>query len=451
MFTNNVASDSQVDAGRSLHRLAGVLILLAAGIVGIVVPTGHAAQVLPVDRVIAVVNDEVITARELHNRLNAARERLAAQNQPLANDEERLRRELLEQIILERAESQHARELGITITEQQVDSAIENIARENGLTAQALTERLASEGVPYQAFRRDIRNQIVQARLRETVIQSRISVSDADIDAYLIARNGADALQPQFQVRQLFIRVPEGTDEARVGELNAQVSALRNRLQAGESMDAVVADASEAPDGGNFGWRQLKELPEIFANAVQDMQPGELSGVIRSPAGFHVLKLLGKRDGGLQADGPPVIQTRVRHILIRPEDGVGEAQILRRLEEIRDRVSGGTASFEDMARQYSVDGSAGRGGDIGWVYPGDTVPAFERAMNGLAPGQISQPVRTQFGFHLIQLIERREEAASQERMRRMARQEIIRQRTAEAYREWRAELRDRTYVELRLE
>jgi peptidyl-prolyl cis-trans isomerase SurA len=163
------------------------------------------------------------------------------------------------------------------------------------------------------------------------------------------------------------------------------------------------------------------------------------------------LQLIDVRSGGAAAAGPPVVQTRVRHILIRPEDGVGETEILRRLAGIRDRVLGGTAEFEDMARQYSVDGSAGRGGDIGWVYPGDTVPRFERAMNNLAPGEISEPVRTQFGFHLIQLIERREEAASQERQRRLARQEIIRKRTAEAYREWRAELRDRTYVELRLE
>lgn len=416
-----------------------------------VAATAHATQVLPVDRVIAVVNNEVITERELYNRLVTARNRLLAQNQPLANNEERLRRELLEQIILERAESQHASELGIQVTEQQIDRAIETIAKENKLSAVELTERLASEGVTQQMFRADVRNQIVRARIRETVIQSRITVSDADIDAQLLARSGAGALQPQYNVRQVFVRVPEGSSESTVDELKANIELLRTRLLQGEAVDVVALDASDAPDNGNLGWRQLKDLPEIFAREVREMKAGDFSPVVRSPAGLHVLQLIDVRKGGGTAAGPPVVQTRVRHILIRPEDGVGETEILRRLAEIRDRVLGGTAQFEDMARQYSVDGSAGRGGDIGWVYPGDTVPRFERAMNNLAPGQISEPVRTQFGFHLIQLIERREEAASQERQRRLARQEIIRKRTAEAYREWRAELRDRTYVELRLE
>jgi len=440
-------------------RLAGTAsmsLALLASIAGLVSAAPAAAQsTAPVDRVVAVVNSEAITARELALRLRVAERQLRAQNIE-APPADVLEKQVLERMIVDRAQSQAARELGIRADEAQVDRALAAIAQENQLTIVQLRERVERDGTSFARFRDDIREEIVRQRLREREIDSRVQVSDADIDAFLASQPQGAQPAAELHVAQILLAVPEGATAEQIERQRLRGEEVIRQLQRGNDfarLAAAFSDAPEAMSGGSLGWRTPQRLPQLFVDALSNASPGQLSGLLRSPAGFHVLKLIDRRSTG---SGPgvgsaPVTQTRARHILIRPNEIVSEDEALRRLREIRQRVEGGSGAFEDLARQYSVDGSAGRGGDLGWVYPGDTVPEFERAMNALAPGQISDPVRTPFGVHLIQVLERRTDEASPDRLRQMARQALRERRIEENYQDWLRQLRDRTYVEYKLE
>jgi len=439
-----------------LAAAASSSLALLASIVGLLAAAPAAAQsAVPVDRVVAVVNSEAITARELALRLRVAERQLRAQNIE-APPADLLEKQVLERMIVDRAQSQAARELGIRADEAQVDRALAAIAQENQLTIVQLRERVERDGTSFARFRDDIREEIVRQRLREREIDSRIQVSDADIDAFLASQPKGAQPAAELHVAQILLAVPEGATAEQIERQRLRGEEVVRQLQRGNDfarLAAAFSDAPEAMSGGSLGWRTPQRLPQLFLDALSNVGPGQVSGLVRSPAGFHVLKLIDRRSTGSVpgAGSAPVTQTRARHILIRPNEIVSEDEALRRLREIRQRVQGGSGSFEDLARQYSVDGSAGRGGDLGWVYPGDTVPEFERAMNALAPGQISDPVRTPFGVHLIQVLERRTDEASPDRLRQMARQALRERRIEENYQDWLRQLRDRTYVEYKLE
>ncbi|MGH1360623.1 MAG: peptidylprolyl isomerase [Burkholderiaceae bacterium] len=438
------------------RRLAGVsltcLVSTAVGWPGQALAQ-PAKPIEPVDRVIAVVNTEVVTERELATQVELVRERLRRRGRSVPSPES-LEKRVLERIVLERAQDQAARERGITINESQVDRGIDQIARDNNMTLSRLRDQLRAEGIGFAAFRDDIRGQIVRARLREATVGSRIRASDADIDAWLAEQSGKEQQATQLQVAQLLLRLPEnpGADEVQAKQTLA--AELKEKLADGASFAVLVGQYSDAPNaaqtGGSLGWRNLDQLPQLFADAVSRLAVGDVSEVVRSPAGLHILKVLERRGGQSELD-KPIPQTKVRHILIRPGASLSEDQIRRQMQSIRERLIAGTVDFAAMARQYSVDGSAANGGDLGWVYAGDTVPEFERAMDALAPEQVSEPVRTQFGFHLIEVLDRRQDSASPERRRQIARRALIAERTDSAWREWLDELRARTYVELRFE
>lgn len=412
------------------------------------------------DRIVAVVNKDVITLRELERRAAITAEALARQGVTLP-PRDVLLRQLLERMIIDRAQVQMAREQGLRVDEAQLDAAVASIARENSLTLTQLRERLEQDGRSFASFREEIRGEILRTRLREREVDSRIQVSEADIDAFLAAQGmqPAAAATAEYQVAHILIRVPEGATAEQIEPLRQRAEELRSRALAGESFATLAAAASDAPDalqGGQLGWRTADRLPELFAEAVAKLAPGELSPVLRSPGGFHLLMLTDRREstGGSASRssvGAPVTQTHARHILMRPSEVLTEDEAVRRLNEIRERVLAGTADFADMARQYSSDGSAGRGGDLGWIYPGDTVPEFERAMMALAPGAISEPVRTPFGVHLIQVLDRRSDDASPERVRQQAREILRMRRIEERYEDWLRQLRDSTYVEYKLD
>ncbi|HRO60219.1 MAG TPA: peptidylprolyl isomerase [Burkholderiaceae bacterium] len=412
------------------------------------------------DRIVAVVNKDVITLRELERRAAITAEALGRQGVQLPPHEVLLR-QLLERMIIDRAQVQLAREQGLRVDEAQLDAAVATIARENSLSLAQLRERIEREGRSFASFREDIRGEILRTRLREREVDSRVQVSEADIDAFLAAQGmqPAAAATAEYQVAHILIRVPEGATAEQIEPLRQQAEELRSRAQAGESFATLAAAASDAPDalqGGQLGWRTAERLPELFAEAVASLSPGELSPVLRSPGGFHLLMLTDRRDSaGSSATRSPgsaaVTQTHARHILMRPSEVLTEDEAIRRLHEIRERVLAGTADFADMARQYSSDGSAGRGGDLGWIYPGDTVPEFERAMMALSPGAISEPVRTPFGVHLIQVLDRRTDDASPERVRQQAREILRMRRIEERYEDWLRQLRDSTYVEYKLD
>jgi peptidyl-prolyl cis-trans isomerase SurA len=404
------------------------------------------------DRVVAVVNSDVVTASDLASRVRSVERQLRRQRIQ-APPADVLERQVLERLVMDRTLVQLAREQGLRIDDAQLERAVAGIAQENRMTPAQLRAQIEADGVSYLRFREDLRDEMLIARLREREVDARIQISEADVDAFLAEQRQAGGGQAEYEIAQILLRVPEGASAEQIERQRLRGEEVIRQAERGGDFARLAAAFSDAPDamsGGALGPRTADRLPELFAQAVAKMQPGQVSPLLRSPNGFHVLKLLAKREaGGLKLEGEPVRQTRARHILIRPSELVSEPEALRRLREVRGRIERGEAAFGEMARQYSVDGSAGRGGDLGWIYPGDTVPDFERAMDALAPGQLSDPVRTEFGFHLIQVLERRTDAASPERVRALARQALRERRIEETLQDWLRQVRDRAYVEYR--
>lgn len=403
-----------------------------------------------VDRIVAVVNKEVISYSELNEAVGAAQRQLRRQGTP-APARPVLERQVLERLILDKAQLQMAREIGIRVDEQQLDRAVQRIAENNNMTLADFRRALERDGVPFDAWREELREQILLSRLRDREVNDKIQVSDSEIDLFLEELK-TNPTRVELNLSHVLVRIPEQASPERIAAARARAEQAQAEARAGGDFGKVAASYSDAPDalrGGALGWRTRDRLPELFAGVLRGMKAGEVSEVLRSPAGFHVLKLVGRRDAG--GGDAPVTQTRVRHILIRTSEVVSESEARRRLEDIRERVVNGRADFGDMARVHSDDASAGRGGELDWVYPGDTVPDFERAMQELKVGDISRPVRTPFGYHLIQVLERRAADVSPERRRLQARQALRERKSDEAYQEWLRQVRDRAYVELRLE
>jgi peptidyl-prolyl cis-trans isomerase SurA len=422
--------------------------LLLAALLACAAPDALAQRGALVERIVAVVNKEVITASELAERVAFAERQLRRQNIALP-ERTVLERQMLERLILDKAQLQLAADTGLRVDEVQLDRAVQRIAENNKDTLAEFRRKLEGDGVAFDKFRAEVRQQILLTRLREREVDDRVQVSDSEIDIYLEDDQTA-AGAVEYNAAHVLVRIPEQASPERIGQARARAEKVSADALAGGDFARLAASTSDAPDalqGGALGWRAPSRLPELFADALKTMKPGDVSGVLRSPAGFHVLKLVERRGAGVAA---PVTQTRARHILVKTSEVVSEADALRRLAGLRERIAGG-ADFAQLARLNSEDGTAARGGELGWVHPGDTVPEFERAMNALKPGELSEPVRTPFGFHLIQVLERRTADVSTERQRLQARLALRERKAEEAYQEWLHQLRDRTYVEMRLE
>jgi peptidyl-prolyl cis-trans isomerase SurA len=421
--------------------------LLLAALLACAAPDAPAQRGALVERIVAVVNKEVITASELAERVAFAERQLRRQNIALP-ERALLERQMLERLILDKAQLQLAADTGLRVDELQLDRAVQRIAESNKATLAEFRSRLEGDGVAFDKFRAEVRQQILLTRLREREVDDRVQVSDSEVDIYLEDNRSAGAVE--YNAAHVLVRVPEQATPERIEQARARAEKARGDALAGGDFARLAASTSDAADalqGGSLGWRSPSRLPELFADALKTMQPGDVSGVLRSPAGFHLLKLLERRGAGLAA---PVTQTRARHILVKTSEVVSEADALRRLAGLRERIAGG-ADFAQLARLNSEDGTAARGGELGWIHPGDTVPEFERAMDALKPGELSEPVRTPFGFHLIEVLERRTADVSTERQRLQARVALRERKAEEAYQEWLRQLRDRTYVEMRLE
>jgi peptidyl-prolyl cis-trans isomerase SurA len=362
-----------------------------------------------------------------------------------------LERQMLERLILDRAQAQLARDTGIRVEELQLDRAVQRIAQSNNMTLLDFRAALERDGLPYETFRKEVREQIALTRLREREVDDKIQVSDSEIDLFLEATKATSSERTEYNLAHVLIRVPEQASPERIEAARVRAEQVRAEAAGGDfaKLAASYSDAPDALRGGALGWRQHDRLPELFAEALQKMQPGEASPVLRSPAGFHILKLLDRRVAGIS--DAPVAQTKLRHILIRTSETVSESEARRRLADIRTRILTGAADFAEMARANSDDATAARGGELDWVYPGDTVPEFERAYTDLKVGEISQPVRTPFGYHIVQVLARRSADMSPERKRLQARQVLRERKSDEEYQEWLRQLRDKTYVEVRLE
>jgi peptidyl-prolyl cis-trans isomerase SurA len=418
-------------------------------------PAQKSRQPVLLDRIVAVVNDEAITARELDERARFALKQLAQQGTsppPKAVVE----RQILDRLIADRVQLQFAKETGLRIDDAELERAVQRIAEQNKITVQALRSTLEKDGVPYAKFREDIRNEIIMSRLREREVDNKIVITESEIDALLSASVNEEMRSDEVNLSHILVVVPESASPEQVQSRRARAEEALAQLAKGMDFRQVAAAFSEAPDalqGGLMGWRAGERLPTLFYDALKSMKPGQLSEVLRSGNGFHILRLNERRGARAAAEKPgptTVQQTRVRHILLKTNELVSENEARSRLNALKERLEN-KADFAELARVHSEDASASRGGELGWILPGDTVPEFERAMNNLKPGEISQPVRSPFGWHLIQVLERGAQDVSKERRRMAARQTLRARKSDEAYQEWVRQLRDRAYIELRLD
>ncbi len=405
--------------------------------------------ILTVDRIVAVVNDEVITRNELNLRLARAESQLARQGTPSPPRAE-LEKQILERMISDRAVTHFAKENGLRIDDTELDRAIERIAQENQMIVAQLRLALEKDGVPFARFRDDIRGEILMARLRDREINDKIVVTDSEIDNLIAAAAGQATANDEYNLSHILVRVAENAGPEQIQARQARAEEALKQLKSGTDFRQIAASFSEAPDalqGGVMGWRDSARLPTLFSDALRSMKPSELSSVLRSPNGFHIIKLNERRGGQQEA---LVQQTNARHILIKVSEIVSEAEGRNRLRNLKERLDN-SGDFAQLARANSEDTSASKGGDLGWISPGDTVPEFERAMDALKPGQISEPIRSPFGWHLIQVIERRSSDLSGERKRLAARQTLRERKGEESFQEWVRRTRDQAYVEIRLD
>lgn len=408
---------------------------------------GRAAKVIEADRIIAVVNDEVITQHELRARMATVERQLRQQGTQLP-PRDVLEKHILERLIVDRVQLQFARETGLRIDDAQLDQTLARIAEGNRMDLAQFRASLEQDGIPWAKFREDIRDEIVVSRIREREVDSRIIVSEGEIDNFLESAKAEGS--EEYNLGHILLRVPEQAKPEQLMRLQARAGEIISQLRRGADFAQLAASYSDAPDGlsgGMMGWRPLERLPTLYAEVVPKLKPGEVSDALRSPAGYHILKLFERRGGAIKAE--PVEQTHARHILIKTSELVSESEARRRLVGLKERITHG-ADFAELARLHSNDLSAAKGGDLGWLSPGDTVPEFERAMNGLKPGEVGEPVKSPFGWHLIQVMGRRMDA-SQERVRQSARMALRERKADEAYQDWLRQIRDRAYVEYRLE
>jgi len=410
---------------------------------------GTPSRVVPVDRIVAVVNDEVITQNDLHERVALVVSQIQRQGGQLPSVDV-LNRQILERMINDLVQTQVAKESGIKVDDATLDRTIERIAQENQMALPQFRQALERDGIRFPRFREDIRNEIMLARLREREVENSIVVTDAEVETELARESREATGNSEYNLAHVLVLVPAQATPEQIEQRRRRAVQALTELRQGGNFSQVAATYSDAPDalqGGVLGWRTSGRLPQLFLQTLETMRAGDVSDVLRSPNGFHILKLLDKR-GKAAAQG--VQQTHVRHILLRQREGLTASEARDRLERLRERIVGG-ADFAEIARTNSEDASASKGGDLGWVAPGDTVPEFERAMNALKDGEVSQPVQSPFGWHLVQVIERRSDELSGDRKKVAARQAIRQRKADEAYQDWLRQARDRAYVDNRLE
>lgn len=410
-------------------------------------PSSSAERESLLDRVVAVVNDEAITQHEINEQRAAALVQMReAKVPPPAPDV--LERQLLERLITERSLMQFAKETGIRIDDTAVERAMARIAQDNKLSPEDFRKALDREGITYAKYREDVRREMTVARLREREVDNRVNVSDAEVDNFLATMTVQQGGDREYLLSHVLVAVPEQSSPEQIEQRRQRAVAALSQIRGGADFAQVAAATSDAPDalqGASLGWRSVARLPTAFVEAVRNLKVGDVTDVVRSPAGFHIVKLVDLRDRG----APSVVeQTRVRHILVRVNESTSEAEAKARIDRVKDRLDTG-AKFEDMARINSEDASSAKGGDLGWVNPGDTVPDFERVVNKLAVGEMAGPVRTPFGWHLIRVEERRQQDVSRERQREQARQAIRQRKADEMFQDFVRQTRDRAYVEVK--
>lgn len=417
---------------------------------GIALAAAPQQQVAPIDQIIVLVNDDVITRHELNERQAMTARQLTKQGTALPEPEV-LEKQVLERMIIEMLQAQFAKETGVRIDDSQLDRTLQRIAQSNNIdTLEEFRLRVQQDGMDYTRFREDIRAEMAVTRLREREVDNKIVISDSEIDNFLTNQAQSGDKGDEYRLAHIFVGIPEQASAALIHTSQQLAEEALARLRGGDKFAEVAAAYSNAKDamtGGDLGWRTAERISPLFLEELRKLKPGETTGIMRSPNGFHILKLVDKRS----KDKTIVItQTHARHIIIRTSELVPEKDAREKLFEIKRTLDKG-GDFAEQARLSSQDGSASQGGDLGWLSPGDTVPEFESAMNSAPIGQVVGPIQTGFGFHLVQVLERRNQDVSAEQKRNQARQSIRALKSDEAYQDWLRQLRDRAFIEYRIE
>lgn len=432
-------------------RLILTISMLALTTASPVIVSAQPKSVVPVrlvDRVIAIVNQDIITESELNRRERQFRENMRREG-VTPPEPKVMREQVLDRMINDRVLLQRAQEVGVRVDDLTVDRSLARIADQNGLSLSGLRNQLEAEGTSFDSFRQDIRDEIILTRLRERDVDSRLQITESEVDTFLAAQGDSVRRTEEYKVSQILIRVAESASKQELDAARAKIGRAQAALRGGRAFAEVAKEFSEAPEreqGGSLGWRPTELVPTLFLDALRQLKPGQVSPVVRSPNGLHILLFEEQR---VTVKTPEVPVHRARHILVRIDNNVTEEIARRRILEIRRRLESG-ADFAQLARELSDDrGSATRGGELDWTYPGDLVPEFERAMVALQPGQVSGPVRSVFGIHLIQLMERKREPMGEQRLRMLARNLVRDQKLAEAVADWTREIRANAYVEIK--
>lgn len=410
----------------------------------------HAQTAQQADFIVAVVNSEPITNSEVRAEVLRASQQLAQQRQTVPPPAE-LRRLVLERMVNDRAQLQMARETGIRVDDAAIDQAEQAVARQNQVDVAGLRLRMAKDGMDATRVREQLRDQLLLTRLHEREVDARIRISDVDVDRALQDQqaNNADPFAQDINLAHLLVAVPEKANAEQAAALFLQAKKILDRIRAGEDFALLVQELSAADrtNGGQLGLRRADRYPPSFVVATQNLKAGEVSEIVRSGAGFHILKVLEKRAPAAMTR--TVVQSHARHILLRVTPQLTQAAALARLADFKKRIQAGTATFQSLARENSQDGSAAQGGDLGWASPGMFVPEFDEAMNRLTEGQVSDPVVSRFGVHLIELIERRRVELSPREVRELVRNQLHEARYEEAFTTWAQDVRARAFVEFR--
>jgi len=400
------------------------------------------------EKIVAVVNDDVITRTELDARLHAVKDQLKNQPSPLPPDAV-LEEQVLDRMILASLQLQLADHNGIRVDDDTLNRTIEHIAEDNKLSLGEFRAALEKEGYDFATFREDIRREIIISRVQQRQVSDRIMVTEQEIDNFLATQRAQGDTGAEYHLAHILIAVPDAASSERIGAARRRAAEVLAKLRAGANFQETaiaVSNGQQALQGGDLGWRKLAELPTLFVEPVSHMKAGDISDLIRSPSGFHIIKLMEQRNDERHI----VTQTHARHILIRTDELTGDDAAEARLRELRQRIKDG-ADFAELARGVSSDtATAGNGGDLGWVNPGDMVPAFEAEIDKLATGEISAPFKTSFGWHIVQVLERRRHDNTDAIVRGQARDALRQRKIEEELQSWLARLRDDAYIENRL-
>jgi len=401
------------------------------------------------DRIVAIVNDDVITSAELSAELNIIKQQLSQQQTQLPPDSV-LEKQVLDRLVINRIQLQYAEKRLLKVDDDSLNKAIENIANQNGLDLVGFRRALEANGLNYGEYRDRVRDEMIIARLQQREVQRRISVTDEEIDDFLANKDLQDNSNEEYRLQHILLVVPEAAGAERIQSAKQKAQEILTQLQSGADFTQVAiaeSDGQQALNGGDLGWRKLEEIPTLFSDLVRNMQVGDISDVIRSPSGFHIIKLAEKRSGTAKHI---VNQTLARHILIQTNELVSSQEALQRLQKLKQRIDSGE-DFSQIAAANSDDkASAADGGSLGWVNPGTMVKEFENAMNSLQPGEVSEPVRTQFGWHIILVEDRRQYDNSQEFARQQAREALLQQKMGPALENWIRQIKAEAFVQLRL-